>query len=429
MGGMNQVTLPTFKSLPKHRWFSSADKVVLTLSQTAMSLHAEKWKCVVLTLINVLQVQNKAELAVQKFFREDPNPKDALIRLKSTFGIDSVRHPKFPNLVLLKYDQRLSPLNEPIVQDCRGVIIDEQKNWEVVAMAFRRFFNYKEAGAAEIDWSTALVQEKLDGSLLLLYPYAGGWHVATSGMPDGAGSTKIPKKTIADVFWETFRDSGMTPPSPDCETCFFFELTGPANKQTIDYGVSGLTVLGCRSLTTLEEAPPLAAAALLLCPSPDFVAKTYPFSSIQEMTAAFQQIDPARHEGFVVVDARWNRVKAKHPGYVALRYAGSVDRLAEPRQLVSMTRSANGPEVLASFPHLADAIADAARRYDALVAAVAADATRLAGMTDGAAFAAEAGKTRWGRALEELRDGRAATAREAVDRMKLAQLVKLLGYE
>jgi hypothetical protein len=39
--------------------------------------------------------------------------------------------------------------------------------------------------AAAIDWTNAVVTEKLDGSLVTLYWYQGGWQVASTGTPDG----------------------------------------------------------------------------------------------------------------------------------------------------------------------------------------------------------------------------------------------------
>ena len=43
-----------------------------------------------------------------------------------------------------------------------------------------------ESSADAIDWSTARVMEKLDGSLATLYWYKGEWHVSSSGVPDAS---------------------------------------------------------------------------------------------------------------------------------------------------------------------------------------------------------------------------------------------------
>lgn len=64
--------------------------------------------------------------------------------------------------VLLKYNQIQSDFNLPIVRECRGVIL-YKRTLEVVCRPFDKFGNYGEGYCPEIDWSTARVQEKIDG--------------------------------------------------------------------------------------------------------------------------------------------------------------------------------------------------------------------------------------------------------------------------
>ncbi|KKM74283.1 hypothetical protein LCGC14_1401830 [marine sediment metagenome] len=100
-------------------------------------------------------------LELQKFLRADGSPE----KLKEQFGIISRRHGRYDNLVCFKYHMIDSPMGERIVQECRGIILDEEDNWNVVSRSFNKFFNIFEGHAAEIDWDTACVQEKLDGCL------------------------------------------------------------------------------------------------------------------------------------------------------------------------------------------------------------------------------------------------------------------------
>ena len=86
-----------------------------------------------------------------------------LAELAARFAVRGVRHPKYPNLILLKYNQIESPMAEPVVQECRGLILDEAADWRVVSFPYVKFFNYAEPLAAAIDWATAQVYEKLDG--------------------------------------------------------------------------------------------------------------------------------------------------------------------------------------------------------------------------------------------------------------------------
>ena len=156
------------------------------------------------------------DLHVQRFLRQQPLNEIQEYRVKHR------RHGRFPNLVLLKYDIK-APFGEPLVQECRGIVLDESDGWKVVSRAFDKFFNHGEGHAAPIDWSTARVQEKLDGSLAVMYHYAGEWHVATSGSPDASGVVQkagdrtagaYGDRTFAQYFWETFAaEGGELPPS------------------------------------------------------------------------------------------------------------------------------------------------------------------------------------------------------------------------
>ena len=92
-----------------------------------------------------------------------------LTSLCNEFNIKVNRHQDFPGLVCLKYSQQESPLEKKIVQQCRGIILDETKNWQIVSYPYNKFFNYGESQAAAINWDNAVVYDKLDGSLMILY--------------------------------------------------------------------------------------------------------------------------------------------------------------------------------------------------------------------------------------------------------------------
>ena len=66
---------------------------------------------------------------------------------------------------------------DPIVQEARGIILDTER-YEVVCWPFRKFGNYSEGYADRIDWSSARVLEKIDGSIIKLwYDKIGRAHV------------------------------------------------------------------------------------------------------------------------------------------------------------------------------------------------------------------------------------------------------------
>ena len=78
----------------------------------------------------------ETQLAVQEFLRTGGTP-DALAEL---YAVKAVRHKAYPNLVLLKYSQIASDMSLPIVQECRGIILDESDDWRVVSRAYDKFF-------------------------------------------------------------------------------------------------------------------------------------------------------------------------------------------------------------------------------------------------------------------------------------------------
>jgi RNA ligase len=62
---------------------------------------------------------------------------------------------------------------------CRGLILDKEGN--VVAKAFDKFFNYEELTLNDIPEESFEVFEKLDGSLGILFWYQGKWILASKG--------------------------------------------------------------------------------------------------------------------------------------------------------------------------------------------------------------------------------------------------------
>ena len=92
-----------------------------------------------------------------------------LEKLTQTYNVKVNRHNNFANLVCLKYSQIESSLGEKIVQQCRGIILDESNNWKIVSYPYDKFFNYGECHAPKLNWETAQIYSKLDGSLMNLY--------------------------------------------------------------------------------------------------------------------------------------------------------------------------------------------------------------------------------------------------------------------
>ncbi|MFA5031319.1 MAG: RNA ligase [Patescibacteria group bacterium] len=87
------------------------------------------------------------------------------------------------NLYLLKYSQIDSDFSYRIVRQCRGIILEKGTN-KIVAYPFDKFFNIQEGHADKVDFGTASIQEKVDGSIIKVYYYDNKWNIATNGTID-----------------------------------------------------------------------------------------------------------------------------------------------------------------------------------------------------------------------------------------------------
>ena len=354
---------------------------------------------------------------LQAFLRAGGKPEDLLV----PYAITAKRHREFPNLVLFKYSMIDSPMGEPIVRECRGVILDEANDWAVVSRAFDKFFNHGEGHAAPIDWSTARVQEKLDGSLCVLYAYAGKWHVATSGTPDASGDVHGTGGSFADYFWATFKaQGGELPGDEHADVCFAFELCGPNNRIVVVHAEPKLTLLAARNRESGVHYPPETFADRLKI----HAVRSFPLSSFDGIAETFAAMSPLAQEGYVVVDGAFNRVKVKHPGYVALHHAK--DGMG-PKAFLQIARAGETSEVAAAFPEFAPMIAKARTDVDAIVARIESSYAPIQHIPEQKAFALEAVKTGVSAALFCLRAKKTESARAFVRDMPIDKLIELIG--
>ena len=73
----------------------------------------------------------------------------------------------------------LVPRNHPVLVRCRGIVVST--TGQVLNYPLDRFFNDYEKECADIDWDSALVQEKVDGSMVCVFWNGGGWEITTRG--------------------------------------------------------------------------------------------------------------------------------------------------------------------------------------------------------------------------------------------------------
>lgn len=262
---------------------------------------------------------------------------------------------------LLKYNQINSNFNEPIVKECRGIILDS--NNRIVCWPFSKFFNYGESYADEIDWESARVQEKIDGSIMKLwYAKNGRWMLSTNSCIDAYKvelnvndllKVNCPFKTFGDLFEHArnFKDLDLNALNQDYT--YIFELVSPYNKVVISYPEIIINHIGTRSNVTGEE---FDIDIGIRKPA------EYPIHSLVDCVKAASEL-PNDAEGYVVVDKYWRRVKVKNPVYLQLHRMISNNQL-QMKDILQMIFENDQEEFLNYFPEYRKAFEDVEQALD-----------------------------------------------------------------
>lgn len=266
-------------------------------------------------------------------------------------------------LASLKYDQIESPMSEPIVQQCRGMVVDVEQR-RVLAWPYNKFWNHGETHADLIDWATARVQEKLDGSLMILHWHDTRWAVASSGHPTAGGSFGTATQTFQEAFWEQIVANEIDLDSLDTRITYMLELCAAPNRVVVRHERPRLVLHGARSLETGMELLPLALHHTALVTGLE-IAREFSIGSIAECLIAADELDPVQQEGFVVVDSKFRRVKIKSPRYVILHHLKGE---ATPRRAIELWQTGETSELLAHFPEMAPPILEVHDRLDRIAA-------------------------------------------------------------
>ena len=233
--------------------------------------------------------------------------------------------------VMFKYNQLSSDFNIPMVREARGIIFRKDDFSHPVCWAFNKFGNYGESYVPEINWETAFVSEKIDGSLIKVW-WDGNWKISTNGTIDAfkaeLNDIKMPnfgeyfklaleRYYPARVYRTAFDDFTI---DLDEDKTYMFELVGPYNRVVIPYDEPAIYFLGARNKYTGEECncSELMAGALEM--GKFKLPKQYPFNSLEHCIKIAESF-PWDAEGFVVCDAQFNRVKIKSPAYVMAHFA------------------------------------------------------------------------------------------------------------
>jgi len=268
-------------------------------------------------------------------------PPKALLDLSQRSLITSKSHPTLP-ISIHNYTDRAFKSSGAgksdgyLIQACRS-LITENATGLVVARSFSKFFNYHERFAYKPSGEEAavMIEEKLDGSIISLFWYAGEWRVSSRASLDvDSPHVKAVWRFLASRE-EFMAVLGMSVPRKlkaaatgskaygalDKDKTYIFEFINPDMPIKVSYSKQDLFILAIIGKDGSE-------------PSPSFDWTTLPFprprafpelEGLLKTPKEISRLDRENEEGFVVKfwtrgrgEIRPERVKIKLEAYLKL---------------------------------------------------------------------------------------------------------------
>lgn len=299
-------------------------------------------------------------LKVQEFLRTH-SPEE----LNKQLGIKFVEHED--GRVIFNYCQIESPKTHPIVIECRGLVLDRNNDWAIVAKSYDRFFNLGEHKdlTDSFDWFDFECYTKEDGSIMLLYFWKGEWHVNTRGSFADT-ECNFSGKTWSELFFELL---GKNVDYLVETSTYIFEMWTPFNKVVRQYEKSCIILTGMIDNRTGKDFDGRQT---------DFVARClgftrpqrhvfYNLSSIEAFLKEQEEKDPT-FEGVIVRDSNGLRLKIKSKTYVALHQLSGNGNIYNPKNLVPFILAGETDEVLTYFPEVEEQLNKTKEKMDAAFA-------------------------------------------------------------
>ena len=261
-------------------------------------------------------------------------------KLQEEFAIKVSIDERFPDLLVLNYNQIESPKDHPIVKECRSLVIQYttfKEGYSVVSRAFDRFFNQGECDL-EFDLSKLKLFEKVDGSLVsVFYTDDYGWMYRTKSMIMPTLSVQGWDRTWKDLIETSLDWQNMTGLDKNCT--YIFEVVARENRIVVNYQQDKAYLLAVRN----NESGDYSEIVATKFNTP----RIYSFNTTKECMESLQHL-PNLEEGYVGYQDKVPVVKIKSPQYLAahrLRGEGLT-----PKRMIEMVVIGEYEEYFSVFP-------------------------------------------------------------------------------
>ena len=233
-------------------------------------------------------------------------------------------HPTLP-LTIWNYTEKVQyeGLWDEVTVQCRG-LITEDTTGKVLVRPFKKFFNYEEVVGKCVIPSKGdyvYIQEKMDGSLGILFCYEGEWIMATRG--SFTSEQSIRGMEILKRKYSVFDRAWLQ------EYAYLVEIIYPENRIVVDYGKEKITFLsvvlneGWKWEPTDETELHWTMACSIFTANgikkSDIVKTEQHFNFSDELYQSLKEKNENNKEGFVLRFFPGNfRMKIKFEDYVRL---------------------------------------------------------------------------------------------------------------
>ena len=311
-----------------------------------------------------------------------------------------IRYKIEDDCVVLNYTQFVSDKFNPIVQECRGLILSKDFK-TVLCKPFNRFFNYGEN--LDVDnkfhFDKSYVTEKVDGSLVNFWwnPYKEKWVFSTRGNAylDKNDETKIFHKNILKALGKKVNLEKFFPEDYRRYT-FCFELVSPDTQVVKYYPEPALYFLAVFSNVNGMEISKSIFTDLLHYNEIKYGAyndtfqnvkypKEYHLTNLKAINSLIEYLDES-DEGYVVQDDTGTRIKVKNPKYLALAHLKNNGVLSK-EAIIDLLENGEESEYTLYFPMDGERIKPYKDAYDKLKETVLAEWDSVKHITDQKEFA------------------------------------------
>lgn len=365
-------------------------------------------------------------LEVQEYLHTPGNSLETLTR---DFAI-KCRVNEELGVVNLGYDQIASDVSNTLVQECRCLIL-EMGTWKCLGLPFKRFFNIEENRCPDFNWNAFDTWEKIDGSLILFFwcPKLGNWQISTRSVAGGKNTFDESGESFRALVDRTLVEMGTSflevtqHFQKDC--CVTMELQSPETQVVTAVHNRSLSLLAVRDLFNLKE---IHIHDFHRC-YPDFplpLVQHYPGFTLDAVKDSVQGRNPLEHEGYVLMDDQFRRIKVKSAAYILM--SSRRDSLGKsPKARVELILTGQDDDVMGILPvFLQDRITDLKTRINDLAHQIDLDYEKFKDISDQKEFALTVIKNSINSsAMFALRKGQSATG---IDYLRNSRPASILDW-